>query len=363
MADEKYRLTLEGSEIDEALLRLANYEDEGLVLGSRKGVMLGPGSEYYHKNARYYAELAQSAVPGDTTSAVRWDIDQSALTDADRELARKNIRAGGSNPNLLDNPWWGSGEVVNQRQVTSGTTPDNKYFIDRWMTLYSGAGGASGTYSIGSGGISFTPYTGALNGAGQKLSNPNAVRGKTCTASILLSDGTIKSASAIVPTSGAVTFNMGNNYNASITTADLFRVFVPASTIRAVKLELGSVSTLANDVPPDYETELLKCMRYFVRFNLRGNSVIGYGYANSATGVYGEIILPVPMRALPTITTTTALIARCQGTSANITSISCDAPRANHLRLSLGTSNMTSGYPVIIGTGSSENTMDLSADL
>ena len=82
--DEKYRLTLEGSDIDEALLRLANYEDEGIVLGSRKGVMLGPESEYYHKNARYYAELAQSAVPGDTTSAVRWDIDQSALTDADR---------------------------------------------------------------------------------------------------------------------------------------------------------------------------------------------------------------------------------------------------------------------------------------
>ena len=37
-----------------------------------------------------------------------------------------------SNRNLLDNPWWGSGEVVNQRQITA--KPSNgKYGIDRWI--------------------------------------------------------------------------------------------------------------------------------------------------------------------------------------------------------------------------------------
>ena len=37
-------------------------------------------------------------------------------------------------------------------------------------------------------------------------------------------------------------------------------------TLKAVKLEIGSVSTLANDAPPNYAAELAKCQRYFQRF-------------------------------------------------------------------------------------------------
>ncbi len=35
--------------------------------------------------------------------------------------------------------------------------------------------------------------------------------------------------------------------------------------IKAVKLELGSVSTLANDVAPNYAEELAKCQRFYYR--------------------------------------------------------------------------------------------------
>lgn len=78
--------------------------------------------------------------------------------------------------------------------------------------------------------------------------------------------------------------------------------------IKAAKLELGTVQTLAhkegdtwvlNDPPPDYALELAKCQRYFVKYQtlvLTGGFVSG-----SALKYYMYIYTPVPLRATPSV--------------------------------------------------------------
>lgn len=366
MADEKYRLTLEGSEIDEALLRLANYEDEGLVLGSRKGVMLGPGSEYYHKNARYYAELAQSAVPGDTTSAVRWDIDQSALTDADREMARKNIRAGRSNRNLLDNPWWGLNEVVNQRENTSGQTTVS-YSIDRWRMT---AGSAYGNWSLDENGLTITAASGTY-AVFQQLLEPRLYRylaGKTVTCSALLSDGTVVSGTVqSVDWSSNTTVVVSGNLRLWLVSGGIFRVLVQNGdtfTIRAVKLELGSVSTLANDVPPDYWEEYRKCRRYFKRLGpwQSGSPLIGRANSDSsAVFVVGDE--PMAKMTGITATKTGAVYVRAGNNTNNaVTAVSASTTVGGGVVLGCTTSGLTA-YSSAIIVIAADSYIDLSADL
>ena len=73
-------------------------------------------------------------------------------------------------------------------------------------------------------------------------------------------------------------------------------------TIKAVKLELGTVSTLANETAPNYQQELAKCQSYFVRIGKKlgqfGQSLNGYGlYASSA-----RVMLLKRMVSTPTIT-------------------------------------------------------------
>ena len=97
MADEKYQLTLEGDQIDDALLQMHLRVPEGWAVGTRDGVPVGGSSEYYHNNAKYYAEnaadaaaRAEGAVPAGTAGAVFFDRAQT-LTDAQAMQARRNI--------------------------------------------------------------------------------------------------------------------------------------------------------------------------------------------------------------------------------------------------------------------------------
>ena len=85
-------------------------------------------------------------------------------------------------------------------------------------------------------------------------------------------------------------------------------------TIKAVKLELGDTQTLAhydetaqkwvlNDPPPNYQQELAKCQRYFVRFGGDGNAFcpLTTGIATDTTTIRACIDLPVPLRGTPSI--------------------------------------------------------------
>lgn len=173
------------------------------------------------------------------------------------------------NPNLLDN--WYFGNPVNQRGA-SGTISTAGYFFDRWKLV-------SGSVTINSGGI-------VLNGTIAQVLE-YAV-GQTVTATVLTPDGVTD----VTPV-----------YDDETKT---FTVTTQGKTIRAVKLELGSVQTLAhqdangawvlNEIP-DYGEQLLKCQRYL---RPAGTQFI----TSQASGnIYGSVVMinSYPMRAVPSI--------------------------------------------------------------
>lgn len=83
--------------------------------------------------------------------------------------------------------------------------------------------------------------------------------------------------------------------------------------ILAAKLELGPRSTLArlvngewvlNDPPPNFQQELAKCQRYFVRYGYSNGNTVGI-IARSAAWDRLPLPIPVPMRAKPSISLST----------------------------------------------------------
>jgi hypothetical protein len=171
-----------------------------------------------------------------------------------------------SNPNLLDNPWF----TVNQRGATSVTTTWT-HFADRWRT------GNNAYNLVINNNKTITFKAGGKTEINQAIEYDRFNLGKVYTLSVMLSDGTIRSVSGIIEQKSqwtrlfAVKLSDTDDIWASI---DVDQIYVAASiyanvnlaadfTIKAMKLELGSVSTLAMDTAPNYTTELLKCQRYY----------------------------------------------------------------------------------------------------
>ena len=383
MAD--YQSALTGTQMDQALLDMAEHNSEAYAVGERNGIAVASDDATYHNNARYYAQIASSQIVGDASSAVRWDTDQSeALTDAQKAQARENINAasdsdvvkitaqtltsaqqsqaranimaGGSNRNLLDNPWF----TVNQRGFTSNTNLNNVPAVDRWKI-----NNGSGTQSITSDGFKIDLSATTSYCSFQQAFGSDELAGKTVTISVC-SNGTIYSTTATIPARTTATQTaMSYTY----TSGQLVRLFVmPTSsaysyllqffmtgvvaTIRAVKLELGSVSTLANDVPPEYDKELDHCKWYFERIKaLSGNyAPMGFGYAASATAA----TIFVPMHAKRgsgyTVSTSGSFRLVYGQTTYTVTAISKYSSVSNNwLVLTVTSSGMTAGQPLEFG--------------
>lgn len=252
MAD--YRSTLTGVQMDSALIDMAEHNSEAWAVGERVGIPVASDDVTYHNNAKYYASQAQSIAPASVTEAVRWDIAQTALTDAQRLQARDNIYATSHNPNLLDNGFF----TVNSRGQSSYTASALMRVVDRWFIT------AGGSFAINSGYITATGQAGGV--LGQYLNSLSI--GTTYTASVKKSDGTI---SSITFSPVANTENIysvaGMKLEVDTRTAyaahPRFMLYDNAAwsaNISAVKLELGSFSTLAYDTPPDYGEELTRCI-------------------------------------------------------------------------------------------------------
>ena len=252
MAD--YISTLTGVQMDAALLDMAEHNSEAWAVGERVGIPVASDDVTYHNNAKYYASQAQSIAPASVTEAVRWDIAQTALTDAQRLQARDNIYATSHNPNLLDNGFF----TVNSRGQSSYTASALMRVVDRWFIT------AGGSFAINSGYITATGQAGGV--LGQYLNSLSI--GTTYTASVKKSDGTI---SSITFSPVANTENIysvaGMKLEVDTRTAyaahPRFMLYDNAAwsaNISAVKLELGSFSTLAYDTPPDYGEELTRCI-------------------------------------------------------------------------------------------------------
>lgn len=187
-----------------------------------------------------------------------------------------------SNLNLLDN--WYFATPVNQRGQVK-YTKSWEYGIDRWLCA------GDGKVTIAEG---HCVFYGAVD-QGLSVEMPD-ILGCTMTASVLLTDGTLITGTAVntdnsidIPfVSGVSGVHLALNATA-LSNHRRFRTYiVPERAVVAVKLELGSQQTLAhqdsdgnwvlNEIP-DYGEQLRRCQRYFQTFateSLRPTNAIDF---------------------------------------------------------------------------------------
>ena len=215
--------------------------------------------------------------------------------------------------NILHN--WDFRNPVNQRgqtvyEIAAGST----YSLDRWLH------GWNSTIEIMPGYIRFSG-TGVNNPLfRQRLEGASLYAGLTLTASIIYRSQApmqitlADSSHVVIPQSTGVAqpSNDWNMFSHTITiSSDLsvfeFRVHVLArdisADIMAIKLELGTHSTLTNDPPMDFGRELSICQRYLCNYNpvRAGFSLVGIGAASSTTRCNIIVPTPVTMRANPAV--------------------------------------------------------------
>lgn len=278
---------------------------------------------------------------------------------------------GGTNPNLLINPWF----TVNQKGFTSGPSTHNSYLFDRWNFTF---GSSAGTVTLNSSGVRLQPSNSSDRVTMRQRIEFDALKdieGKTVTASVLKSDGTIISGSGIFPnnSTGTVFIPLGEDkiqfeaaklssyYSVSISShADI--------TIRAVKLEIGSASTLHLDTAPDYSTELLKCQWYYRRYTAKtSNSFFAFGAAINASSALAFISVSSPMRTMPTIGYTGLQIQPklSSGISATINSAYSSFRTDYMLTLSISFSggSVASGDFIALSLASIGDYLELNAEL
>ena len=211
---------------------------------------------------------------------------------------------GVSNRNLLHN--WDFRNPVNQRGLTVYPSGITGYTVDRWTK------GTNVKLTLVSGGIKFENDT-AVSGCGistsQLIDNLfNSIAGQTVTLSAQETNGKVWSASVTLPTFAPAT---NTRYLLYITDSFSLQLNVtPTGTImfvigadragssinlKAAKLELGSVSTLANDPPADYGEQLTLCQRYYRKY---GSGL--FGFVLDAQSVQLYMPFDQPMRITPT---------------------------------------------------------------
>lgn len=266
-----------------------------------------------------------------------------------------------SNPNLLDNPWF----TINQRGQSSYTS-DWVYTVDRWLK------GESYTLSVGNNGISASVINIDHGHLSQRLDIYNNLVGKTCTLSILKSTGEISSATGVVLSGIGTSMAISDNDIWCALVKDANFDFIAlnfkntTTTVRAVKLELGSVSTLAMDTAPNTATELLKCQRYFVRYTGAGYPEICHAIESSGLNAWGLCFLPVPMRIKPSIAFANVNAYRLSDDSATaITAMEIHALANNACKImfTLASNGINGAVAEIQPNSASNGYVDFSADL
>ena len=288
-----------------------------------------------------------------------------------------------SNPNLLDNPWF----TVNQRGwTTGGATKVDTFTVDRWKIE-----------------VNNSDHVVTVNNDGTITLTNNSSVGMYFDTAFLLKDflldvGTSYTASVdVVSYSGVVNVNIGlmnsspwhrfgnivinkiginsatgvvpSDFTGTSFRALCFILNAGASiTVRAVKLERGTVSTLANDAAPNYQQELAKCQRYFESYHASygaGTSVF-LGYFNTTSQIIGILYTSTPLRTTPTIEYGEVRASIKGSTSVlNVSSMYCNRMANNALRVLINLSSAFSGVSAgdIADVYISSGAITLSADL
>ena len=212
-----------------------------------------------------------------------------------------NIARGVSNPNLLDN--WYFGNPVNQRGIASGEIWGGGNFgIDRWCAFTSGLYWDSNGYIVFPPGIS-------SNVLYQRIEKSKFIIGSKLTLSILTDDGNLISGTKTYTGNTIYGILYGTIFSDStISVADKYvsaNIWYSSANqigcnVIAAKLELGSQQTLAhqengvwvlNEIP-DYGEQLRQCQYYFHFF-----TDIEVPLSNNPAGTYITGTLPLTMRS------------------------------------------------------------------
>lgn len=284
-----------------------------------------------------------------------------------------------SHENLLDNPWF----TVNQRGQSSYTEL-NKYTVDRWRTEGNSADFSVDIVSDGvqlKRNVSEGYFT-----LCQFNESSFLIPGKEYTLSILYSDGTVKFKTFVVPIYEqsylriAFTQNyMGCQAIIDRKSSGYYSTFIIhdgdfsiSPIIKALKVELGSVSTLAMDTAPNYQQELAKCQRYFYRYKA-AHTGFYFGLAIAWNTNKMSMVLPVPcMRSTVTITPSDfSDFLASKGASNvsphNITNFEnlgqSEQNHASGLLITTSESDLTSGDIYVLKAVNSSAYIDFSADL
>lgn len=280
-----------------------------------------------------------------------------------------------SNRNLLDNPWF----TVNQREFTSSTGSNGVKTVDRWEI--NNGGGTGGIVSVTSEGY-ISLVTGSAYISYQQKFGKDELAGRTVAISI--NDGgniysysfTVPARTASTQTGGSFVFKTGCRCNFFVmpTTSAYgynFQLSIGqgySATIRAVKLELGSYSTLANDVPPKKRSALADCQERFLRVKSDTTvGVVGFGSQTQSDRAYILIPTPVTMELNSnntmsvSLTGTARLVGNGSG-SITVTSVSFVSREANGVLIACFGSNIVANvtYNLYLTSGSH---IDISGDL
>lgn len=342
-------------------------------------------SDYQHVSGKYNVEDSADTyaliIGNGTSNSARsnaFTVDWNG--NACDGTGKKLTNAGEiTNPNLLDNPWF----TINQRGASSYSSNANSiYTVDRWKIDSNGVA----TVTPKSVGIGITRTDGYYASFFQLIEKSRFRDNQTYTLSILFSDGHIESKSGVIADSQSQTrYIQTDAYNDMVGFVDTWAsstmytvgIYNTSGTtnevvIIAVKLEIGSISTLALDTAPNYATELLKCQRYFVRYTGAGSSLatgmcINGNNNGSLRFMFG---MPVVMRTSPVLTYSSLNDFKYTKTDGaggvNPTAISKIGTFGNQLSIEL---KGASGLPINVGetitmySANSSGYIDLSADL
>lgn len=293
-------------------------------------------------------------------------------TEEEKAFAQLNIGAsggGGGGRNLLTNPFF----QINQRSFTTGT--NGAYFADRWKLsntdLITATRNNDGT-------VTFTKTSGGTSTFIQHYIDRQTGLDEeaTYTASLMDGDGNVYSVTEkFVPNTQSEKPVFINGIRVAIGLYGkggqiwMGLYLQPASsgsfTLKAAKLELGEVSTLAQDAPPAYEQALNDCQyRCVVYESMPVNFLFCRGVATTTTNLRAVIDLPRSMAKdkVPTVTITGNLTTP-QGNTITAMSSASTVVRGNKLVVNCTTSGLTGGNTYDISTGNGGQTITISADL
>lgn len=221
-------------------------------------------------------------------------------------ISTKLDKAASPNRNILHN--WDFRNPINQRG--QGSYSNTNYTIDRWKWASPSSNFIT---TINSGHVKLENI-GSGTGYFEQPMEGNLLDGEY-TISVQTLDGTIHHRNVLIsngiPTSG---FDVNQVYIYLADNAKLSMELQAGGTIsiKAIKLELGSVSTLANDPPADYGEQLALCQRYQLKFG----AIARYRACQITSNII-DFFIPTPttIRVNPTINTNAISVVNLTGTT------------------------------------------------